>query len=134
MSIPPDVNFYAVTDEDSPSAFAAAAAEIARRDALWRSRPCLADECEHDWRCLPVVEFRQTVVCAKCGGFNKDLSRELTERPDLFAVGEDGSIARVTITVHDSAALAAHNAAVNNGMRSAYGLPRRAPGATSRRP
>jgi hypothetical protein len=92
VSTPPGVNFHAVTDNDSPSALAAAAAEIALRDMLWRSSPCLAEGCEHEWRCLPVVEFRQTVICAHCGGLNAGLSRQLTERPDLFAVAEDGSV------------------------------------------
>lgn len=48
------------------------------RDALWRDPPPLAADCDHDPECLPVIEFRQTVLCRKCGGLDVPASRELT--------------------------------------------------------
>ena len=55
-------------------AFAQAAARQMARDELWKRRPPLAADCEHDLEWLPVVEFRQTVVCRKCGGLDVDAS------------------------------------------------------------
>jgi hypothetical protein len=62
-------------------AFAQAAARQMGRDELWKRRPPLAADCEHDLECLPVVEFRQTVVCRKCGGLDVDASRGVLGQP-----------------------------------------------------
>ena len=74
MRIPPAVEFHAVTSDDTPSAFFRAAAATMARDALWRDPPLLAPDCAHDLELLPVVEFRQTVVCQKCGGLDVEAS------------------------------------------------------------
>lgn len=77
-----------------PSAFLDAAAESLRRDALWADPPPLADGCGHDMRLLPVIEFRMTVTCLKCGGLDADLSRDMMRHPDRYDLRPDSSIAR----------------------------------------
>ena len=94
MSIPPGAAFTAVTATDSPAAFLDAAAEHLRRDALWADPPPLADGCEHDMRLLPVIEFRFTVTCARCGGLDAELSRDMMRNPGGYDLRPDGSIAR----------------------------------------
>jgi len=63
------------TADDTSGAFVHAAAVTMARDALWRDMPPLASGCAHDLELLPVVEFRQTVVCRKCGGLDVEASR-----------------------------------------------------------
>jgi hypothetical protein len=75
-------------------AIARAAAEGLNRDAIWRDKPPLAGDCEHDLRCLPVIEYRQTVLCAKCGGLDMALSVAIPAAPGAFIIHEDGRIAR----------------------------------------
>jgi hypothetical protein len=60
-------------------AFAAAAAMQLSRDELWKRRPPLAADCEHDLDLLPIVEFRQTVICRKCGGLDVEASRRVLQ-------------------------------------------------------
>jgi hypothetical protein len=62
------------------------------RDAIWRDAPNPAPACDHDYRRLPVVEFRQTVTCAKCGGLSADLSRAITANPAAYLISDDGAI------------------------------------------
>ena len=83
-----------VAGMDTSPAFARAAAVTLGRDALWRDPPPLAADCGHAFRCLPVVEFRQTVVCARCGGLNVGLSRELAACPAAFTVDDDRYVTR----------------------------------------
>ena len=71
---------------------AAAAAATMARDALWRDPPPLAPGCDHDLQCLPVIEFRQTVLCRKCGGLDAETSRRLLTEPGCFTVDADGSM------------------------------------------
>lgn len=92
--VPPGADFRTVTEDDTPSAFYAAAAEGLRRDALWRNPPPLAGDCDHDMRVLPVTEFRQTVLCAKCGGLDVTLSQAIAAAPSAFTVHDDGHISR----------------------------------------
>lgn len=92
--VPASADFRAVTEDDTPAAFARAAAATLSRDALWRNPPPLAADCEHDLRCLPVAEFRQTVLCAKCGGLDVTLSQAIAAAPGAFTVHEDGWISR----------------------------------------
>jgi hypothetical protein len=56
-------------------AMAAAAALHLGRDELWKRCPPLAADCEHALLLLPIVEFRQTVICGKCGGLDTEASR-----------------------------------------------------------
>lgn len=79
---------------DTQSASARAAAATLGRDALWRDPPPLAAGCDHAVRCLPVVEFRQTVICIRCRGLDVDLSRDLTLNPADFAVDGEGHVTR----------------------------------------
>jgi len=62
----------------SPDPLILAAASTLARDALWNDPPPLADGCEHDLELLPTIEFRQTVLCRKCGGLDVETSRQLT--------------------------------------------------------
>lgn len=73
---------------------ARAAAIHLTRGAIWRQKPTLAEGCEHDLRCLPAVEWRQTVLCAKCGGLEVTLSIAIADFPAAFAVDEEGRITR----------------------------------------
>lgn len=75
-------------------AIARAAAATLSRDAIWRDKPPLASDCEHDLRCLPIVEYRQTVLCAKCGGLDTALSVAIADFPGTFTISEDGRITR----------------------------------------
>ena len=70
---------------------AAAAAQIAR-DELWRNPPILADGCQHDLLCLLCIEFRQTVICRKCGGLDEDASRRVITEDGRFVDGGDGPV------------------------------------------
>jgi len=60
-------------------AFTAAAAMQMARDELWKRRPPLDPACQHELELLPIVEFRQTVVCRKCGGLDVDASYRVFE-------------------------------------------------------
>lgn len=51
------------------------------RDALWKNPPPLAEGCEHDFELLPIIEFRQTVICANCGGLDAERSLRLQREP-----------------------------------------------------
>ena len=75
-------------------ATARAAAEGLSRDAIWHDKPPLAEGCEHDLRCLPCTEYRQTVLCARCGGLDTALSVAIANAPSSFIIREDGSITR----------------------------------------
>jgi len=77
-----------------PDALIQAAAAGLTRDAIWRDKPPLAGDCEHDLRCLPCIEYRQTVLCAKCGGLDTLLSQAIAAAPSAFIIREDGQIAR----------------------------------------
>jgi hypothetical protein len=67
------------------AALASAAAGQAERDELWRESPALEPGCEHERELLPIIEFRQTVICRNCGGLDKDLSRRIQrDAPRLF--------------------------------------------------
>lgn len=70
----------------------AAAAETVNRDALWREKPALEPGCEHDLELLPIVEFRQSVVCANCGGLDVKASERLMREPLKMRTGPDGGI------------------------------------------
>jgi hypothetical protein len=76
------------------TAIARAAAIHLTRGAIWRQKPALAEGCEHDLRCLPSVEWRQTVLCAKCGGLDVALSQAVADFPGAFTVDEGGRITR----------------------------------------
>jgi len=76
------------------SAFRRAAAATVSRDILWRDPTPLAGDCDHVLRCLPVVEFRQTVICVRCGGLDTALSRDLTRNPAGYAVNGEGRVTR----------------------------------------
>jgi len=69
-----------------------AAASHLNRDAIWQAAPPLAAGCEHDLRCLPVIEFRQTVLCLKCRGLAVEVSLGLGATPGAYIVHEDGRI------------------------------------------
>jgi hypothetical protein len=75
-------------------AIARAAAEGLARDAIWRAKPPLAAGCEHDLRCLPCTEYRQTVLCAECGGLDTALSQAIAASPMSFIIHDDGRITR----------------------------------------
>jgi len=75
-------------------AIARAAAGGLSRDAIWRDKPPLAADCEHDLRCLPCIEYRQTVMCARCGGLDAALSVAIAASPMSFVIHKDGRIAR----------------------------------------
>lgn len=92
---PPAVNFRTVTEDDSPSAFFHAAAMAMSRDALWENPPPLAAGCEHDLLCLLVIEFRQTVLCRKCGGLDPDTSRRVLTEPGTWVSDETGAPVRL---------------------------------------
>lgn len=62
-------------------AFAAAAAAQMARDDIWTRRPALDPGCEHDLELLPIVEFRQTVICRKCRGLDVEASRQALTAP-----------------------------------------------------
>jgi len=78
------------------SAFRRAAAATVSRDTLWRDPVPLAADCGHVLRCLPIVEFRQTVICMRCGGLDVALSRDLTLNPADFTVSPEGCVTRRT--------------------------------------
>ena len=80
--------------QDVNDAMALAAAAGLDRDAIWRGKPALAGDCEHDLRCLPCIEYRQTVLCAKCGGLDATLSVAIAAAPSSFILREDGGITR----------------------------------------
>lgn len=63
------------------NAILTAAAETLNRDRLWKESPPLEDGCNHDLELLPIIEFRQTVVCANCGGLDVERSRRLQREP-----------------------------------------------------
>jgi hypothetical protein len=105
----------AMTDPGMDALTAAAAAGLAR-DAIWRDKPPLAAGCDHDLRCLPCIEYRQTVLCAKCGGLDAALSQAVAAAPSAFIIHEDGRIARkFTLKRRDSAEAA--------GRLRAMGMP-----------
>jgi len=64
------------------------------RNAIWREKPPLDPGCEHHLRCLPCVEYRQTVLCTRCGGLDTALSVAVANFPGAFTVDEDGRITR----------------------------------------
>lgn len=64
------------------------------RDGLWKRRPPLAAECDHDLLCLLIIEPRQTVICRKCGGLDVDASRRVITEPGPFT-GDKDSLVRV---------------------------------------
>lgn len=74
------------------AAIADAAAETLTRDTLWRESPALEDGCEHDRVLLPIIEFRQTVVCANCGGLDKELSEKIRRESPRLIWHPDGII------------------------------------------
>lgn len=76
----------------------AAAAEQMARDELWKRRPPLDPACEHELLWLLVIEFRQSVICRKCGGLDVETSRKMLAAPPRYAVGLDGS----TVAMLDS--------------------------------
>lgn len=78
-------------------AIALAATEGLTRDAIWRTPPPLASGCEHDLRCLPCIEYRQTVLCAKCGGLDTALSQAIPAAPGSFIIHQDGRITRTVL-------------------------------------
>ena len=84
----------AVMADIEESAVIRAAAGTLGRDAIWREPPPLASDCEHDLRCQPVIEYRQTVLCAKCGGLDVNLSVAIAAAPSSFIIRENGRIAR----------------------------------------
>jgi hypothetical protein len=49
-------------------AILAAGAATISRDALRRSAPPLAGDCEHDMEQLPVIDFGCDSRCRRCGG------------------------------------------------------------------
>lgn len=62
------------------------------RDALWKNPPPLDADCEHEFRRLPVIEFRVTVLCLKCRGLNIPLSQAIVATPSAFEINPDGVI------------------------------------------
>ena len=82
------------SSEVEGAAWAFAWAATRGRDAIWRNPPPLAADCDHDLRCLPCIEFRQTVLCARCGGLDTALSVAIANAPSSFIIREDGSITR----------------------------------------
>ena len=71
-----------------------AAAMHMARDETWRNPPPLAPGCEHDLLCLPVIEFRQTVICRKCGGLDADASRRILAEPGTWIPDKTGAAVR----------------------------------------
>ena len=69
-----------------------AAAETMNRDELWREKPPLEPGCDHDLELLPIIEFRQSVVCANCGGLDVEASQKMMREPLKIMTGPDGSI------------------------------------------
>lgn len=80
--------------EMEANAILRAAFGTAGRDLIWREKPPLAADCGHDLRCLPCIEYRQTVLCSKCGGLDTALSVAVAAAPSSFIIHEDGRIAR----------------------------------------
>jgi hypothetical protein len=68
-------------DASFAGALAAAADEQWKRDGLWRERPALEPGCVHDLELLPIIEFRQSIVCANCGGLDAETSRKMMRNP-----------------------------------------------------
>ena len=91
------------------------------RDALWKNPPPLDDDCEHEFRALPMIEFRVTVLCLRCRGLNTELSQAIAATPTVFEIGIDGTIAaNVRIRRRDPAEAAAM---IRAGYRE-RGIPR----------
>ena len=82
------------SSEVEGAAWAFAWAATRGRDAIWRNPPPLAADCDHDLRCLPCIEFRQTVLCARCGGLDVTLSLAIAAAPSAFTIHEDGRVSR----------------------------------------
>lgn len=67
-----------------------AAAMHLGRDELWKRRPALAADCDHDLVWLQVIEVRQSVVCRKCGGLDVETSGRMLTEPARYAPDDDG--------------------------------------------
>jgi hypothetical protein len=76
-------------------AFAEAAARQLARDELWRRRPPLAADCDHDLLCLLCIEPRQTVICRNCGGLDEDAAYRVLTETGTFTVSEAGGPVRL---------------------------------------
>lgn len=73
--------FQATETGDPSTAFLDAAMSQMIRDALWRERPLPEPGCNHDFELLPIIEFRQTIICANCGGLDVESSQRMQREP-----------------------------------------------------
>jgi hypothetical protein len=86
-------------------------ADTMARDELWRESPALERGCEHDLELLPIIEFRQTVICRNCGGLDKETSARILHDPLRLHFSLDGIIRDGTVR------LARWKAALPDGAR-----------------